>query len=425
MAIGNGWIDPKSQSGTELDMMVAANIWSKSSKEYKEAEDVVKRCHAALDADRDNRRNIPECEAVLPKIIDLTTGRRGSQTFCINIYDVRLSDTSPACGMNWPPTLASTYTYLARKDVRKALHVDSIHKPEAWIECNHRVSAALHDRDGKASVTLLPSLLEAGIQVMLFAGDQDLICNHIGVERIGDKLTWGGKGWEQPEKRDWFVNNTLAGYWRTNRNLTYVSLAQASHMVGFDKPVEAHDMMLRFMGVDLVAAAGPSARIPSRIGKEKDRLVVLGSGGGLEKDERPMIPGVDGKSEEQVAQEAKWAAYYNAGSAALIVLLILVGCGVYMLLRMRRKTRLQRLPVGLGADGDVGEHELDRFIVSEGREDEETYSDDTYRRPSPQVVNGSANERPQQSAQRDLNDNEEIFDLGNASDEEELPPRRG
>jgi len=24
---------------------------------------------------------------------------------CINIYDIRLEDTEPACGMNWPPEM--------------------------------------------------------------------------------------------------------------------------------------------------------------------------------------------------------------------------------------------------------------------------------------------------------------------------------
>lgn len=32
VAIGNGFIDPKSQAGSELEMMVQANIWTESSK---------------------------------------------------------------------------------------------------------------------------------------------------------------------------------------------------------------------------------------------------------------------------------------------------------------------------------------------------------------------------------------------------------
>ena len=36
---------------------------------------------------------------------------------CLNIYDVRLDDTSPQCGMNWPPDLEPVYKYLAVREV--------------------------------------------------------------------------------------------------------------------------------------------------------------------------------------------------------------------------------------------------------------------------------------------------------------------
>ena len=112
---------------------------------------------------------------------------------CINIYDVRLADTAPACGMNWPPNLDATYKYLHRPDVRKAFNVNEKNKPEAWIECNSRVGSALSSSEDEAAVTLLPDLLAQGIQILIFAGDQDLICNHIGLERMIDNLEWQGK----------------------------------------------------------------------------------------------------------------------------------------------------------------------------------------------------------------------------------------
>jgi len=31
---------------------------------------------------------------------------------CVNIYDVRLDDVSPACGMNWPPEIHNITNYL-------------------------------------------------------------------------------------------------------------------------------------------------------------------------------------------------------------------------------------------------------------------------------------------------------------------------
>lgn len=440
VAIGNGFIDPKAQGGTELDMMLQSKVWQEGGEDHLAMKKEVETCRKALDRDTKNLRKIDECSNILPHIIDRTKAMTGNRQTCINIYDVRLSDTAPACGMNWPPTLQATYDYLARDDVRKALHVDTIHKPEAWVECSHRVGAGIDsDVDGKASVIHLPYILEQNVPVLLFAGDQDLICNHIGVERVAERLTWGGQGWGQPEKKEWWVNNEKAGYWRTARNLTYVSVAKASHMVGVDKPIEAHDMMLRFMGVDLMAAAGPSARIPSRLQGEPDRAVIVaggGSTGGAAEDKVPMIPGVSGKTEAQVAEEAKWAAYYNAGSAALIVLLILIGTGTCILLRLRRKARMQRgssapfLPVEEG-----GEHEMDRFIPggrSEedlGGEDEETaYSDDTMdaMTASNTRANGrtaavssheTASKGPNGQSVADL-DTEQIFDVGDESDDD-------
>lgn len=31
---------------------------------------------------------------------------------CVNNYDVRLTDTHPSCGMNWPPDLLEITPYL-------------------------------------------------------------------------------------------------------------------------------------------------------------------------------------------------------------------------------------------------------------------------------------------------------------------------
>ena len=43
-----------------------------------------------------------------------------------------------------------------------------------------------------ASVALFPDLLQK-IKIILFAGDQDLICNHLGIEMFIDALDWNGQ----------------------------------------------------------------------------------------------------------------------------------------------------------------------------------------------------------------------------------------
>jgi carboxypeptidase D len=54
------------------------------------------------------------------------------------------------------------------------------------------VSGQLYLHDTPASINLLPGILESGVEVMLFAGDEDLICNYVGIERTIARMKWSG-----------------------------------------------------------------------------------------------------------------------------------------------------------------------------------------------------------------------------------------
>lgn len=112
------------------------------------------------------------------------------KNMCVNNYDVRLTDTHPACGMNWPPDLSDITPYLSRADVKSAFHANR--KEGGWSECNGNVGANFWVYSSKPAVTLLPALLEK-VPMLFFAGEQDLICNHVGIERMLDNLTWAGE----------------------------------------------------------------------------------------------------------------------------------------------------------------------------------------------------------------------------------------
>ena len=77
-----------------------------------------------------------------------------------------------------------------RKDVVAALHATE--HVSGWTECNGAVGSALRNRASPASVGLLPGLLEK-IEVLLFSGEQDLICAHTGTERLIRRLEWEGE----------------------------------------------------------------------------------------------------------------------------------------------------------------------------------------------------------------------------------------
>ena len=126
----------------------------------------------------------------------------------MNVYDVRLLDKSPACGLNWPEPLPEVTRYLGvsmpflhfyevsligleqRSDVVRALHAEA--KSESWVECNGRVGHELRNRNSPSSITLLPKLVER-VPVMLFAGDQDFICNYMGIEALIAGMEWSGE----------------------------------------------------------------------------------------------------------------------------------------------------------------------------------------------------------------------------------------
>ena len=76
-----------------------------------------------------------------------------------------------------------------RGDVVRALHAEK--HPGAWTECKTDVHRAFKESTEQSSITVLPRVLSK-IPVMIFAGDQDLICNYVGLENMIKELTWNG-----------------------------------------------------------------------------------------------------------------------------------------------------------------------------------------------------------------------------------------
>lgn len=70
-----------------------------------------------------------------------------------------------------------------------ALHADA--HSGSWVECRGSIHTAFHKGAQNASITLLPKLLER-IPVLIFAGDQDLICNYVGLEFMIKEMNWNG-----------------------------------------------------------------------------------------------------------------------------------------------------------------------------------------------------------------------------------------
>ncbi|KAF5393141.1 hypothetical protein D9757_001118 [Collybiopsis confluens] len=326
-AIGNGWMDARRQYPSFLDYSVRVGILEENSDAWKEAKKKTDECMVKVNGITDREPiSVQECEGLLLDVTKVRERVVEDNKMCINIYDVRLDDTVPACGMNWPPDIKPVTTYLDRKDVVRALHATG--HSQSWVECRGRIHAELHESESNSSITILPRVLEK-IPVLLFAGDQDLICNYVGMEAMIGAMNWNGMtGLGEVDMQLWNVNGTPAGTWVTSRNLTYTKIFNASHMAPFDVPHVTHDMILRFMGVDFTKIGEGSAKIPSSVGTQTKPMYVAA------------------------------ATYYNAGSTALVLVIILAVIGIFIWYRKRQSRARSNVQLPLGGNGEIEEESI-------------------------------------------------------------------
>lgn len=270
--------------------------------------------------------DLPACEAILQSILRLS--QKDGQ--CYNMYDVRLRDSYPSCGMNWPPDLKNVTPYLRRDDVKKALHINN-DKKSGWTECSGPVGSNFNTAHSKPTIQILPEILKT-VPIILFSGDQDLICNHFGTEELIHNMEWnGGKGFELSPgtwapRRHWTFEGEPAGLYQEARNLTYILFFNSSHMVPFDYPRRTRDMLDRFLGVDIASIGGKPA--DSRIDGEKGVETSVGG--------HPNSTTAE-QAEAEKLEEAKWAAYYKSGEVALIIVIILATSWGFYVWRDRRR----------------------------------------------------------------------------------------
>ncbi|KAI5296607.1 Cell death protease [Ascosphaera acerosa] len=364
LLIGNGWIAPREQYEAYTKFAYARGLLEPGTDAAKAVDKQRGKCRGlyANDPETSQMIDVPECEAVLNTILDRTE----HDGKCINLYDVRKTEPYPQCGTNWPPDLKVLTPYLRRDDVIEALHINP-DKKTGWEECSGAVGRQLKNKNSKPAVDLLPDIIESGVPVLLFSGEDDLICNHVGTEDLIASMEWqGATGFGNAPRFDWQFGGEKIGFYQEARNLTYALFHNASHMVPYDHPDRTVDMVNRFMRVDVAAL------LDSPAGTVLD-------GSGTANRSRPVDNDIDRARERKLHQEELRqlllqgeqqlrAAVYDAYKKSVIVcilalLVLLVGFGLIALHR-RRWTR--SYPAGNilplhgdrgGAYGRVGEAE--------------------------------------------------------------------
>jgi len=251
LAIGNGLTDPAIQYGAYPEFAYQHGLLAKSSRDRMNA--FFPACQFALQAcdgfsiATECYMAVMFCQAVMftPILVENPN---------INVYDYRKSCEGDLCY-----DFSRVEEYLNQPKVRKELGVGD----RQWEECNMSVHEDMMSDWGHSFDGVLPKMLEAGVRVMIYAGDKDIICNELGNRQWVDALEWkGSEEWEQADEATWYVDDEEAGTVTEAGPLSFVSVKDAGHMVPMDQPKHALDMITKFInGESLVHSSSMTSRI--------------------------------------------------------------------------------------------------------------------------------------------------------------------
>ncbi|KAJ5673856.1 Carboxypeptidase [Penicillium macrosclerotiorum] len=170
---------------------------------------------------------------------------------CWDVYDIH-HDCSTVNAM------ALIAKYFSRSDVQEALHVRGRGN---YTACNSTILETLLAAPSVVppAYTLLPSLVtDYNISLHIYNGEWDMLLNHIGTELSIQNMTWRGvQGFSQKPQRLFYADDPapvsdsqrstsaranvadhVAGYWASERGVSYHLFRGAGHSVFGNKPRE-------------------------------------------------------------------------------------------------------------------------------------------------------------------------------------------
>ncbi|KAF7539554.1 hypothetical protein G7054_g2092 [Neopestalotiopsis clavispora] len=141
-------------------------------------------------------------------------------------------------------SLREIESLMALNATREALGVPD---PVDYALLSEPVLNAWNDEDEiwKPSHQYVNYLLDMDVRVLIYVGVTDFLCQYGGMRRLVDEgLSWP----HQPSFRykplhEWYVDGQRAGLGKALEPLSYVEVEDAGHLVPFDRPVEALELI--------------------------------------------------------------------------------------------------------------------------------------------------------------------------------------
>lgn len=148
-----------------------------------------------------------------------------------DVYDVRQPAEDP-----FPPQ--NYLQWLNRADIQKKIGA----KQMTFAMCDNSVGLAF-TASGDGARSFLPKLSEvtrSGIQVLIWAGDADYICNYKGWFGVVQAIEYGQqKAFRNQKLKPYMVNGKEKGLYKTAGNLSWIQVYEAGHEVPYYQPAAA------------------------------------------------------------------------------------------------------------------------------------------------------------------------------------------
>lgn len=128
-----------------------------------------------------------------------------------------------------------TLNYLNRKDVQKAFHARLV-GVNRWLVCSNILDYELLDLE-IPTINVVGRIIEAGIPVLVYSGDQDSVIPLTGSRKLVHRLAWLLKLRTTTPYRVWFAGMQVGGWTQVYGNiLSFATIRGASHEAPFSQP---------------------------------------------------------------------------------------------------------------------------------------------------------------------------------------------
>jgi len=240
ISIGNGLTTPSIQYKSYPDVALDFNLVNETV--YSQMKNHLPECLRLTDNCNNNPDKIKECSNSTQFCQSVVFGHINR---AINPYDIRKKGTYDF----------SDLTNFMNKVAGPALNINTTSRP--WADCNNDVYGSLAGDWALNYNGSVAKVLEAGISVLIYAGDKDYLCNWVGNLAWTKALTWSGNAefnknrslqpWKPTPSKPAAGEFTHGKGKNGKGQLSFLKIFNAGHMVPMDQPEYAREMFNTFI----------------------------------------------------------------------------------------------------------------------------------------------------------------------------------